>query len=91
MNRLAKRFAPQGKKIITLDDTGCLCTTMYRISPQHLAWVLENLVEGRVVNRIQVRAEREAVGEGGAGPDAGDLRAGNEGTRDQGNEGVCRF
>ncbi|WP_058189745.1 quinolinate synthase NadA [Terracidiphilus gabretensis] len=55
INRLAKRFAPEGKKIITLDDTGCLCTTMYRISPQHLAWALENLVEGRVVNRIQVR------------------------------------
>jgi quinolinate synthase len=55
VNRLAKEFAPQGKKIVTLDDTGCLCTTMYRISPQHLAWALENLVEGRVVNRIQVR------------------------------------
>ncbi|HTW50051.1 MAG TPA: quinolinate synthase NadA [Acidobacteriaceae bacterium] len=55
VNRLAKQFAPQGKKIVTLDDTGCLCTTMYRISPQHLAWALENLVEGRVVNRIQVR------------------------------------
>ena len=57
VNRLARRFAPEGKKIITLDDTGCLCTTMYRISPQHLAWALENLVEGRVVNRIQVRDE----------------------------------
>lgn len=56
VNRLARRFAPKGKKIITLDDTGCLCTTMYRISPQHLAWALENLVEGRVVNRIQVRS-----------------------------------
>jgi quinolinate synthase len=55
VNRLARRFAAEGKKIITLDDTGCLCTTMYRISPQHLAWALENLVEGRVVNRIQVR------------------------------------
>jgi quinolinate synthase len=55
VNRLARRFAPQGKRIITLDDTGCLCTTMYRISPQHLAWALENLIEGRVVNRIQVR------------------------------------
>ncbi|WP_446745832.1 quinolinate synthase NadA [Silvibacterium acidisoli] len=55
VNRLAKQFAPLGKKIITLDDTGCLCTTMYRISPQHLAWALENLVEGRVVNRIKVR------------------------------------
>jgi len=55
VTRLAKEFASQGKKIITLDDTGCLCTTMYRISPQHLAWALENLMEGRVVNRIQVR------------------------------------
>jgi quinolinate synthase len=54
VNRLAKRFAPLGKKVITLDESGCLCTTMYRISPQHLAWTLENLIEGRVVNRIQV-------------------------------------
>jgi len=57
VNRLAREFAPKGKKIITLDDTGCLCTTMYRISPQHLAWALENLVEGRVVNQIRVRSE----------------------------------
>ncbi|RRA50104.1 quinolinate synthase NadA [Acidipila sp. EB88] len=55
VNRLARRFAEQGKKIITLDDTGCLCTTMFRISPQHLCWVLENLIEGRVVNQISVR------------------------------------
>jgi quinolinate synthase len=54
VNRLAKRFAPLGKRVITLDDSGCLCTTMYRISPQHLAWALENLVEGKVVNRIKV-------------------------------------
>jgi len=55
VNRMAKRFAEQGKRVITLDDTGCLCTTMYRITPQHLCWALENLAEGRVVNRIQVR------------------------------------
>ena len=54
VNRLARQFAPEGKKVITLDDTGCLCTTMFRISPQHLCWVLENLTEGRVVNRIRV-------------------------------------
>ena len=54
VNRLAKRFAPLGKKVITLDDSGCLCTTMYRISPQHLAWALENLIQGNVVNRIKV-------------------------------------
>ncbi|MGD0095133.1 MAG: quinolinate synthase NadA [Terracidiphilus sp.] len=55
VNRMAKRFAAEGKRVITLDDTGCLCTTMYRITPQHLCWALENLVEGRVVNRIAVR------------------------------------
>jgi quinolinate synthase len=55
VNRMAWRFAEQGKRVITLDDTGCLCTTMYRISPHHLAWALENLVEGRVVNQIKVR------------------------------------
>jgi quinolinate synthase len=54
VNRMAKRFAPLGKKVITLDDSGCLCTTMYRISPQHLAWSLENLIQGNVVNRIKV-------------------------------------
>ncbi|MGB7354555.1 MAG: quinolinate synthase NadA [Acidobacteriaceae bacterium] len=57
VHRLAQHFAPLGKTIVTLDDTGCLCTTMYRISPQHLAWALENLIEGRVVNRIQVRED----------------------------------
>ncbi|MGD0903186.1 MAG: quinolinate synthase NadA [Terracidiphilus sp.] len=55
VNRMARRFAAEGKRVITLDDTGCLCTTMYRISPHHLAWALENLVEGWVVNRIQVK------------------------------------
>lgn len=54
VNRLARRFGPLGKRVMTLDETGCLCTTMYRISPQHLAWALENLVEGRVVNQITV-------------------------------------
>ena len=54
VNRLAARFAPQGKRVITLDDSGCLCTTMYRISPAHLAWALENLVDGKVVNQIKV-------------------------------------
>ncbi len=55
VNRLARHFASKGKKVITLDDTGCLCTTMFRISPQHLCWVLENLVDGHVVNQIKVR------------------------------------
>ena len=53
INRLA-RSTPD-KMVITLDDAGCLCTTMYRISPQHLCWALENLVEGNVVNQVKVR------------------------------------
>ncbi len=55
VNRLAKENPD--KMVITLDDSGCLCTTMYRISPQHLAWALENLVEGNVVNQIKVAPE----------------------------------
>src|SRR5215471_6976471 len=43
--------------IIPLDDCGCLCSTMFRIDPQHLLWSLENLLEGRVVNQIRVPAD----------------------------------
>src|SRR5215471_8192643 len=57
VNRMSKEFAHQNKQVITLDDSGCLCTTMFRISPQHLCWALENLVEDNVVNRIQVPEE----------------------------------
>jgi quinolinate synthase len=57
VNRMGKEFAKENKMVITLDDSGCLCTTMFRISPQHLCWALENLVEGNVVNRIQVPAD----------------------------------
>jgi quinolinate synthase len=57
VNRMGKEFAAEGKKVITLDDSGCLCTTMFRISPQHLCWALENLVEGNVVNQIKVKDE----------------------------------
>jgi quinolinate synthase len=56
INRLARQVAPE-KMVITLDDSGCLCTTMFRISPQHLCWALENLVDGNVVNRIKVNDE----------------------------------
>ena len=54
VNRMGKQFAAQNKRVMTLDDTGCLCTTMFRISPQHLCWALESLVDGQVVNRITV-------------------------------------
>ena len=55
VNRLGQEN--QDKMVITLDDSGCLCTTMFRISPQHLCWTLENLVEGNVVNQIIVKEE----------------------------------
>jgi len=55
INRLAKDNPD--KHIITLDDSGCLCTTMFRISPQHLCWALENLVDGNIVNPIRVSPE----------------------------------
>jgi quinolinate synthase len=55
VNRLAKQYPD--KPIISLDDAGCLCTTMYRISPQHLCWALENLADGAVVNQIKVSPE----------------------------------
>lgn len=57
VNRMGRQFAAEGKKVITLDDSGCLCTTMFRISPQHLCWALENLLEDNVVNRIRVKDE----------------------------------
>jgi quinolinate synthase len=43
-----------GKTIQSLDPLICPCSTMFRIDGPHLAWVLENLVEGRVVNQISV-------------------------------------
>jgi quinolinate synthase len=45
------------KTVVSLDPLVCPCSTMFRIDAAHLAWVLENLVEGRVVNRITVDAD----------------------------------
>ena len=55
VNRLAADN-PQ-HQIFCLDDVVCPCSTMYRIHPGYLAWVLEALVAGEVVNRIQVPPE----------------------------------
>lgn len=56
---LVHRLAAENpdKFVISLEEIVCPCSTMYRVSPQHLCWVLENLVEGRVVNRITVPEE----------------------------------
>ena len=53
VNRLAHEVAP-GRTVISLDQFGCLCSTMFRVSPNHLLWILEELVDGRVHNRITV-------------------------------------
>jgi quinolinate synthase len=52
VNRLSNELAD--RRVESLDPNVCVCTTMFRISPQHLLWSLENLVEGRVVNQIAV-------------------------------------
>jgi quinolinate synthase len=53
VNRLANEVAPD-RTVISLDQFGCLCSTMFRVSPNHLLWILEELVEGRVHNRVVV-------------------------------------
>jgi quinolinate synthase len=56
VNRLAEELKPQGKIIEFMAPMVCMCSTMQRIDPQHLAWTLENLADGRVVNPIHVPA-----------------------------------
>jgi quinolinate synthase len=54
VNRLKNQHPD--KRIVVLSDCQCLCTTMYRIDLPHLCWVLENLIEGKVVNEVKVDA-----------------------------------
>ena len=58
VNRLATEVAP-GKTVISLDQFGCLCSTMFRVSPNHLLWILEELVAGRVQNRVTVSEDQK--------------------------------
>lgn len=53
VNRLAREVAPE-RTVVTLDSLGCLCSTMFRVSPNHLLWVLEGLIDGQVHNQIVV-------------------------------------
>ncbi|GHT95081.1 quinolinate synthase A [Betaproteobacteria bacterium] len=59
VNRLAEEMKPHGKVVQFMAPIVCMCSTMQRIDPQHLAWTLENLAAGEVVNPIRVPA-REA-------------------------------
>jgi quinolinate synthase len=52
VNRLSKELP--NHKVMSLDSSVCVCTTMFRITPQHLLWALDNLVAGNIVNRISV-------------------------------------
>jgi quinolinate synthase len=58
VNRLANEVAPD-KTVYSLDQFGCLCSTMFRVSPNHLLWILEELVAGRVQNRITVPGDQK--------------------------------
>ena len=55
IRRLAKEHPD--RLVVSLDDCVCMCSTMYRISPQHLCWTLESLLSGQVVNRVSVDPE----------------------------------
>ena len=55
VHRLAKAHPEQF--IFCLDPIVCPCSTMYRIHPAYLAWVLEGLVNGEVINQVSVDAE----------------------------------
>jgi len=52
VNRLAQEHPD--KTVVSLDPLICPCSTMNRIDLPHLAWVVEELVAGRVQNRITV-------------------------------------
>ncbi|UCD75210.1 MAG: quinolinate synthase NadA [Phycisphaerales bacterium] len=54
VNRLADEVASRGVNVMMLSECQCLCTTMYRIEPKNLLWILDNLADGKVVNRITV-------------------------------------
>jgi quinolinate synthase len=56
---LVQRLAAEhpDRTVVSLDPLICPCSTMFRIDGAHLAWVLENLVGGRVVNQITVDRE----------------------------------
>jgi quinolinate synthase len=58
VNRLARRVQPD-RTVLSLDQFGCLCSTMFRVSPNHLLWTLDGLVEGEVHNRIVVPDDRK--------------------------------
>jgi len=57
VKRLCDEAATRGVTARILSECQCLCTTMYRIDRPHLLWIMDNLVEGKVVNQISVHPE----------------------------------
>ena len=57
VDRVARRAAPRGVHVRILSECQCLCTTMYRIDQAHMAWCLDQLAAGKVVNRIAVHPD----------------------------------
>lgn len=57
VNRLHAQYQHEGKNVHFMSPNVCMCSTMFRIDPQHLAWVLENLVDGQIVNQVTVPGE----------------------------------
>lgn len=55
VRRLAQEHPEQ--LVVSLEDCVCMCSTMFRISPQHLCWMLESLCCGQIVNRVSVDPE----------------------------------
>jgi quinolinate synthase len=61
VDRLAREVKDEGKIVQFMAPTVCMCSTMQRIDPQHLAWCLENLAAGNIVNRISVPAHEAGL------------------------------
>jgi quinolinate synthase len=57
VNRLHEECKADGKNVHFMSPTLCMCSTMFRTDPQHLAWVMDNLVAGYVINQISVSPE----------------------------------
>ena len=52
VSRLAQEYPD--RTVLSLNPNVCVCSTMYRIDGPHMLWVMDNLLEGKVVNQIVV-------------------------------------
>ena len=58
---MVRRLAAENpdKDIFCLDPVVCPCATMYRIHPAYVLWVLEGIMAGLAINRIEVEPETQ--------------------------------